>query len=83
MVLSDCSWNSRNTSACAMPPLWSIPNLAFMNPARYPYAMTPEAIRGLRGARTRAQFAAAVGVTPLTVYRWELPESAPESRRQP
>ncbi len=43
--------------------------------------MTPDEIRKLRGERTRADFAAALGVTPLTVYRWELPTEAKESRR--
>ncbi len=44
-------------------------------------AMSPDAIRVLRGARTRAAFGQAIGVTALTVYRWELPEDAPEARR--
>ncbi|WP_373047514.1 sigma 54-interacting transcriptional regulator [Vulgatibacter sp.] len=38
-------------------------------------------IRALRGERSRAEFAALVGVTPLTVYRWELPPGSPELRR--
>ncbi len=42
---------------------------------------TSERIRALRGDRTRAELAALVGVTPLTVYRWELPDGAPEARR--
>jgi hydrogenase-4 transcriptional activator len=41
----------------------------------------PDAIRGLRGTLSRSEFAARVGVTPLTVYRWELPPDAPEARR--
>ncbi|WP_309888438.1 sigma-54 dependent transcriptional regulator [Archangium sp.] len=41
----------------------------------------PEAIRALRGSLSRAAFARQVGVTPLTVYRWELPEAAPQARR--
>ncbi len=76
------SGNSPSASAGVVPPFWSIPKLAVLNPARYSVRpMTPEAVRALRGARTRAEFAAIVGVTALTVYRWELPESAPESRR--
>jgi DNA-binding transcriptional regulator YiaG len=43
--------------------------------------MTPESIRMLRGALTRADFARRLGVTPNTVYRWELPDSATEARR--
>jgi predicted ATP-dependent protease len=42
---------------------------------------TPAAIRALRGDRSRAHFARLVGVTPNTVYRWELPEDAKEARR--
>jgi hypothetical protein len=38
-------------------------------------------IRALRGARSRASFARLLGVTAQTVYRWELPDSAPEARR--
>ena len=41
----------------------------------------PEAIRALRGGHSRAAFARMLGVTPLTVYRWELPESAPQARK--
>ncbi|WNG33106.1 sigma-54-dependent Fis family transcriptional regulator [Archangium violaceum] len=41
----------------------------------------PEAIRALRGGLSRAAFARQLGVTPLTVYRWELPEAAPQARR--
>jgi len=43
--------------------------------------MNPEDIRSLRGPRSRALFARQVGVSPLTVYRWELPEDAKEARR--
>ncbi|XXF77584.1 sigma-54 dependent transcriptional regulator [Myxococcaceae bacterium GXIMD 01537] len=41
----------------------------------------PEAIRALRGALSRAAFARQLGVTPLTVYRWELPDAAAQARR--
>ncbi len=41
----------------------------------------PEAIRALRGELSRAAFARQLGVTPLTVYRWELPQAAPQARR--
>ena len=41
----------------------------------------PEAIRALRGDLSRAAFARQLGVTPLTVYRWELPDAAPQARR--
>ncbi len=41
----------------------------------------PEEIRAMRGDLSRAAFARQVGVTPLTVYRWELPDSAPQARR--
>ncbi len=40
-----------------------------------------EDIRHLRGGRSRAEFGALLGVTGLTVYRWELPEGASEARR--
>nr|BDT30969.1 sigma 54-interacting transcriptional regulator [Myxococcus sp. MH1] len=43
--------------------------------------LSPEAIRALRGGQSRAAFARMLGVTPLTVYRWELPEDAPQARR--
>lgn len=43
--------------------------------------MTPEEIIELRGDLSREEFAELVGVTPLTVYRWELDPSANESRR--
>ena len=42
---------------------------------------TPERIQSLRGGLSRAEFAARVGVSPLSVYRWELPDGAPEARR--
>ena len=41
---------------------------------------SPEEIRRLRGSATRAAFAAAVGVSPLTVYRWELPRDRNDAR---
>ena len=41
----------------------------------------PEWIRGLRGTLTRAAFSQRLGVTALTVYRWELPAAAAEARR--
>jgi hypothetical protein len=41
----------------------------------------PESIRALRGSLTRALFAQRLGVTALTVYRWELPANAAEARR--
>jgi len=41
----------------------------------------PKEIRTLRGARTRSEFGEQVGVTPLTVYRWELPPDSAEARR--
>jgi transcriptional regulator with XRE-family HTH domain len=44
-----------------------------------PYS--PDHIRLLRGDLSRAEFARRCGVTPLTVYRWELPEGAAEARR--
>jgi tetratricopeptide (TPR) repeat protein len=42
---------------------------------------SPDEIRVLRGARSRAEFGALIGVTALTVYRWELPPDSPELRR--
>jgi tetratricopeptide (TPR) repeat protein len=42
---------------------------------------SPEEIRNLRGARSRAELGALIGVTGLTIYRWELPPDAPEARR--
>src|SRR5688500_1978522 len=41
----------------------------------------PDQIRKLRGARTRAAFAAELGVAAHTIYRWELPDGAPQARR--
>jgi hydrogenase-4 transcriptional activator len=46
-----------------------------------PVPMTPERVRELRGAASRAVFARRVGVTPHSVYRWELPDGAAEARR--
>lgn len=43
--------------------------------------MSPERVRRLRGNASRAAFARELEVTPNTVYRWELPESAAEARR--
>jgi hydrogenase-4 transcriptional activator len=43
--------------------------------------MTPARVRELRGGASRAVFARRVGVTPHTVYRWELPDGAAEARR--
>lgn len=43
--------------------------------------MQPDEVRDLRGDMTRAAFAEIIGVTPLTVYRWELPTDEKESRR--
>ncbi|MFT5680585.1 MAG: hypothetical protein ACI8RZ_001491 [Myxococcota bacterium] len=42
---------------------------------------SPEGIRALRGTRSVAELAHRLGVSPLTIYRWELPESAAQSRR--
>src|SRR5262245_50397969 len=44
-------------------------------------AISPESIRALRGAQSRAAFAARVGVTAQTVYRWELSPERAEARR--
>ena len=38
-------------------------------------------IRKLRGDASRAAFAKRLGVTPNTIYRWELPDDAVEARR--
>jgi hypothetical protein len=43
--------------------------------------MGPREIRLLRGDRSRAAFAQLLGVSPLTVLRWELPVDAKEARR--
>src|SRR3954470_11340901 len=40
-----------------------------------------DTIRKLRGSLTRRDFSKRVGVTELTVYRWELPEGSREARR--
>jgi hypothetical protein len=45
------------------------------------FSLSPERVRRLRGRLSRAAFARVVGVTPQTVYRWELPLAAPEARR--
>src|SRR5690349_7539253 len=44
-------------------------------------AVGPERVRELRGTASRAAFARRLGVTPYTVYRWELPDGAREARR--
>jgi hydrogenase-4 transcriptional activator len=41
----------------------------------------PHEIRALRGSLSRAAFARLVGVSALTVLRWELPEDSKEARR--
>src|SRR5215471_135729 len=41
----------------------------------------PGDIRALRGGESRASFARKLGVTPHTVYRWELPNGSAEARR--
>jgi len=41
----------------------------------------PDEIRRLRGSRSRAAFAATLGVNAHTVYRWELPAGSPHARR--
>src|SRR5688572_5848192 len=38
-------------------------------------------IRALRGSLSRAAFARQLGVSALTVLRWELPEDSKEARR--
>jgi hypothetical protein len=43
--------------------------------------LSPNDIRALRGSLSRAAFAERIGVTPFTVYRWELPADAPQARR--
>jgi hypothetical protein len=43
--------------------------------------MDPAEIRRIRGSRSRAAFGQLLGVTPLTVLRWELPEDNKEARR--
>jgi hypothetical protein len=44
-------------------------------------AITAARVRELRGSESRAAFARRLGVTPHSVYRWELPEDAAEARR--
>ncbi|HKU37658.1 MAG TPA: hypothetical protein VJR89_05910, partial [Polyangiales bacterium] len=44
-------------------------------------SFSPDQIRSLRGKLSRAAFARRLHVTALTVYRWELPETAEEARR--
>jgi DNA-binding transcriptional regulator YiaG len=44
-------------------------------------SISPMTIRALRGGESRAAFAARLGVTANTVYRWELPDDATEARR--
>jgi hypothetical protein len=44
-------------------------------------SFSADQIRVLRGKLSRAAFARRLAVTALTVYRWELPESASEARR--
>jgi hypothetical protein len=46
-----------------------------------PVTLSPERVRELRGDASRAAFARGLGVTPHTVYRWELPDGAAEARR--
>jgi DNA-binding transcriptional regulator YiaG len=43
--------------------------------------MDPAEIRRIRGSRSRAAFGQLLGVTALTVLRWELPEDNKEARR--
>jgi hypothetical protein len=43
--------------------------------------MDPTEIRSIRGSLSRAKFARLLGVTPLTVIRWELPDGSKEARR--
>ena len=44
-------------------------------------SLSPETIRTLRAGESRAAFARRIGVTPHTVYRWELPADAKDARR--
>src|SRR5882757_8535357 len=44
-------------------------------------SISAERVRELRGQASRAAFARQLGVTPNTVYRWELPDGAAEARR--
>jgi tetratricopeptide (TPR) repeat protein len=50
-------------------------------PRQLDTAPSHEQIRALRGGRSRAELGELLGVTGLTVYRWELPPEAPEARR--
>jgi hypothetical protein len=43
--------------------------------------ITAGTVRALRGSESRAAFARRLGVTPHTIYRWELPDDAAEARR--
>ncbi|MCA9556336.1 MAG: hypothetical protein KC933_40300, partial [Myxococcales bacterium] len=43
-------------------------------------SLTPAQIRDIRGERTQAEFAALLGVSPVTVYRWELEDGEGQSR---
>jgi len=43
--------------------------------------MTPTEIRAIRGSLSRPAFARLLGVTALTVLRWELPDGSKEARR--
>jgi hypothetical protein len=43
--------------------------------------MEPGEVRAIRGSMTRAAFSRVLGVTPLTVLRWELPHDSKEARR--
>src|SRR5215471_10600466 len=44
-------------------------------------SMSPEQVRALRGKLSRAAIAKQLGVTPHTIYRWELPAEAKDARR--
>ena len=44
-------------------------------------SISPDQVRQLRGTESRAAFARRLGVTPNTIYRWELPEGSAEARR--
>jgi hypothetical protein len=44
-------------------------------------SISPQQVRELRAGESRAAFARRLGVTPNTVYRWELPTDATEARR--
>lgn len=45
-----------------------------------PQALTPQEIRSIRGDRTQAEFAELLGVSPVSVYRWELEPGEGQSR---